>query len=86
MKNPKTQEAHILYELINKKQQGITERDFFYNGFRARLADLRNKHLLSIDSQNEEFVNSFGHKSWYSRYKLATNKRDAIRIYNQINK
>jgi hypothetical protein len=86
LKQPKTSLAHILYELIQQGKKGVTERDFYYNGFRSRLADLRNKHLLSIDSQSEEFVNTFGHKGYFTRHKLATNKRDAAKIYNQINK
>ena len=86
LKQPKTSLAHILHDLIIKGKQGITERDFHYNSFRGRLSDLRNKYLVSINSEHEEFVNTFGHKSYFSRYKLATNKRDAIKIYNALNK
>lgn len=84
LKDPKTTTAHILYELIMYKD-GVTERDFYYNGFRQRISELRRKHLLAIDSIPHEFTNKFGHKGVFSKYILRTPKKDAIKIYNQIN-
>ena len=84
MKDPKTTTAHILYELIMYKD-GVTERDFYYNGFRQRISELRRKHLVAIDSVPQEFTNKFGHKGVFSRYILRTKKNDALKIYNKIN-
>jgi hypothetical protein len=86
LKDPKTSLAHILYELIMQGKKGITERDFYYNGFRQRLSEIRNKHLISIKSEKQQFVNTFGHIGHFNRHKLATNKSDAIKIYNELNK
>lgn len=85
MKAPKTTTAHILYELIINKK-GVTERDFYYNGFRQRVSELRRKHLVVIDSVPEEFINKFGHKGVFSRYILSTPKKEAIKIYGDINR
>lgn len=83
---PKTSLAHILYELIMQGNKGITERDFYYNGFRQRMSEIRNKHLISVNSHREQFVNTFGHIGHFHRHILATNQSEAIDIYNEINK
>lgn len=86
LKDPKTSLAHILYELIMQGKKGVTERDFYYNGFRARLGKIKSHHLVSINTEREQFVNTFGHKGYFNRHKLATPKREAVKIYNALNK
>lgn len=86
LKDPKTSLAHILYELIMQGKKGVTERDFYYNGFRQRMSEIRNKHLISVKSDKEQFVNTFGHVGHFSRHKLATPKSEAVKIYNALNK
>lgn len=79
----KNQTAVILDSLI--KQNHISERDFNYNGFRARLSELR--QLIPIESQQVNYVNEFGHPSYYKQYSISKeNKPLAKKLFKQINK
>jgi hypothetical protein len=79
----KNQSAVILDSLI--RQNYISERDFNYNGFRARLSELR--QLIPIESQQVNYVNEFGHSSYYKQYSInKENKPLAKKIFKQINK
>ena len=83
MKPFKNQSAVILDSLI--KQKNISERDFNYNGFRARLSELR--QLIPIESEQINYVNEFGHSSYYKQYSISKeNKPLAKKLFKQINK
>jgi hypothetical protein len=79
----KNQSAVILHRLIRDKY--ISEQEFGYNGFRARLSELR--QLIDIESQQVNYVNEFGHSSYYKQYSISKeNKALAKKIFKQINK
>jgi hypothetical protein len=79
----KNQTAVILDSLIRQKH--ISERDFNYNGFRARLSELR--QLIPIESEQINYVNEFGHASYYKQYSISKeNKPLAKKLFKQINK
>jgi hypothetical protein len=83
MRTFKNQSAVILDSLI--KQKHISERDFNYNGFRARLSELR--QLIDIKGEQVNYVNEFGHSSYYKQYSISKeNKSLAKKIFKQINK
>lgn len=66
--HPTTVKAHILWLLIKNKT--ISERNTFYNGFRARIADLRNKHHLRIKGTPQNFTNRFNHSGIFYYYSI----------------
>ena len=79
----KNQTAVILDSLIKRKN--ISERDFNYNGFRARLSELR--QLIPIESKQINYINEFGHSSYYKQYSISKeNKSKAKKLFKQINK
>mgnify|MGYP000028188572 FL=1 len=79
----KNQTAVILDNLIKLKH--ISERDFNYNGFRARLSELR--QLIPIESKQINYINEFGHSSYYKQYSISKeNKSKAKKLFKQINK
>jgi hypothetical protein len=83
MRTFKNQTAVILDSLIKLKH--ISERDFNYNGFRARLSELR--QLIPIESKQINYVNEFGHSSYYKQYSISKeNKSKAKKLFKQINK
>ena len=83
MNQPKNQKAAILYKLI--VQDGLSERDTNYNGFRARISELN--ELISISYESKPFVSEFGHKNCYRwHYLRPMQKLEAMRIYKEINK
>jgi hypothetical protein len=83
MKPFKNQTAVILDSLI--KQKNISERDFNYNGFRARLSELR--QLIPIESKQVNYVNEFGHPSYYKQYSISKeNKSQAKKLLKKLNK
>lgn len=65
---PTTVITHVLWLLINNKR--ISERSTFYNGFRARIADLRNKYNLRIKGTPQNFTNRFNHSGIYHLYSI----------------
>jgi hypothetical protein len=79
----KNQTSVILDSLIRQKY--ISERDFNYNGFRARLSELRRQ--IPIESQQINYVNEFGHPSYYKQYSISKeNKTLAKKLFKHINK
>jgi len=79
---PNSQITDILLCLINS-DKGISERGFLYNGFRARISELR-KHLL-IKETIVSFKNTFGHSGAYKKHWLTnTEKKKAIRYYKSL--
>jgi hypothetical protein len=81
--NFKNQSAVILHRLI--RDNYISEQEFNYNGFRARLSELR--QLIPIESQQVNYVNEFGHASYYKQYSISKeNKPLAKKLFKQINK
>ena len=83
MKPPKTQTAAILERLI--KNRSVSEQDFGFNGYRARISELR--QLIPIETQKVSYTNQFGHSSYYHQHSLTKeNKKIAKEIYKKINK
>jgi len=79
----KNQTSVILHRLIRDKY--ISEQEFGYNGFRARLSELR--QLIPIESQQINYVNEFGHSSYYKQYSISKeNKSQAKQLLKKINK
>ena len=79
----KNQSAVILHRLI--RDNYISEQEFGYNGFRARLSELRQQ--IPIESQQINYVNEFGHPSYYKQYSISKeNKPLAKKLFKQINK
>jgi hypothetical protein len=81
---PQSQLAEVLYGLITEPE--ITERDFFQNGFRSRLTDLRNLGLQIRDRWKQK-KNKFKRPCRFKvHYLWSIEKRKAERIYQSINK
>jgi hypothetical protein len=79
----KNQSAVILHRLI--RDNYISEQEFGYNGFRARLSELR--QLIDIKGEQVNYVNEFGHSSYYKQYSISKeNKPLAKKLFKQINK
>jgi hypothetical protein len=79
----KNQSAVILHRLI--RDNYISEQEFGYNGFRARLSELR--QLIDIKGEQVNYVNEFGHSSYYKQYSISKeNKALAKKLFKQINK
>lgn len=82
---PKNQLAAVLRLLVIT--DGLSERDTKYNGFRARISNLKLKHHLNIQSIKESFVTDLGKLSSYSRHFIVSHcKNEAIELYFKINK
>ena len=80
---PTTQLTAVLSMLINCKE--VSERDTPFNGFRARIADLRNKHGLNVKNRAVKFVNQFNHKSEYNLYFIDRSAKPAAReLYKKL--
>jgi hypothetical protein len=83
MKTPKNQISEILYRLI--RDNYISEQEFGFNGYRARISELRQR--IPIESKKVNYVNQFGHSSYYHQHLLTKeNKKLAKEIYKEINK
>ncbi len=79
----KNQTAVILYRLI--RDNYISEQEFGYNGYRARISELRQR--IPIESKKVNYINEFGHPSYYHQHSLTKeNKTFAKELYKQINK
>jgi hypothetical protein len=82
MKAPTNQTAAILQSLI--RDSYVTEQEFCFNGFRARISELR--QLVTIDTQKVNYINQFGHSSYYNQHSLnKENKKLAKEVYEKIN-
>lgn len=82
MKKPNSQTTAILYGLI-KKNKGISERDFNFNGFRSRLSELRDH--LNIKEIFVPFKNQFNHKGQFKRHWITESEKvKAIRYYKAL--
>ena len=80
---PKNQISEILYRLI--RDNYISEQEFGFNGYRARISELRQR--IPIESKKVNYVNQFGHSSYYHEHLLTKeNKKLAKEIYKEINK
>lgn len=80
---PNNIKSHILNALI--KGRVISERDYSFNSFRARLSDLTSKHNLDIRYNWIKFKNGFGHPGMYREHYLPPEERDkAISEYLKI--
>jgi hypothetical protein len=83
MRTFKNQSSVILHRLI--RDNYISEQEFGYNGFRARLSELR--QLIDIKGEQVNYVNEFGHSSYYKQYSISKeNKPLAKKLFKQINK
>lgn len=79
----KNQTAVILYRLI--RDNYISEQEFGYNGYRARISELRQR--IPIESKKVNYVNEFGHSSYYNQHSITKeNKKLAKELYKEINK
>ncbi|MFY8127643.1 MAG: hypothetical protein ACOVMM_04650 [Chitinophagaceae bacterium] len=77
---PNSQTTAILKALISTK--GISERDTNYNGFRARISELRLDYSLPIKKKMIDFKNAFGRNSKYSFHFIEKeNKKQLIDLY-----
>lgn len=81
---PKSQTAEILFALITENE--ISEQQFFQNGFRSRLTELR-KLGLNIRDKWKHFKSKYGNQGQYkARYLWRSELPKAKRIYERINK
>jgi hypothetical protein len=79
----KNQTAVILHRLI--RDNYISEQEFGYNGYRARISELRQR--IPIESKKVNYINEFGHSSYYHQHSLTKeNKKIAKELYKEINK
>ena len=86
LSTPKTNKAEILYTLIQKGTVSIM--DFPYlSSFRTRISDLKLKDDLPLLRELKTIVNKFGNTYSYTIHILNPfHKRQAIKLYNEINK
>lgn len=88
IQKPTNNTAKVLLALIN--MQGVNERMFSLNGYRARLSNIRQalaKEGIRLRSVEKEFTNEFGRKGHFKQHFLSnTDKRKAVRIYKEVNK
>jgi len=76
---PKSQLTAILYNLIIRNE-GVSEKNFNYNGFRSRISELRDH--LTIKDTKVSFTNGFNHKNKFKRHWLdETEKKKAVKFY-----
>jgi hypothetical protein len=81
---PKSQLAEVLHALITEPE--ITERDFYQNGFRSRLTDIRNLGLMIRDKWKEK-PNKFHRRCRFKvHYLWNIEKKRAAKLYEKINK
>jgi len=84
MKSPTNQTAAILKEMI-LSERGVTEQDLRFNGFRARISEIR--QLIPLESELIKFTNQFGNASYFTQHSITPeNKIIAKEIYEKINK
>ena len=87
MKNlsePKNKTAKFLKALIEGKEVSI--KTFGESSMRSRISDLRNIHLMSIESLMIDAKNEFGNAYQYASYKLRSPKGAARKLYIILNK
>lgn len=82
----KNQRADVLRMLI-ESEDGLSERDTVFNGFRSRITELKRIPGLNIHTVREPFITQFGKKSNFNVHFLLEIEKDAaIAIYEKINK
>jgi hypothetical protein len=84
MTKPKTQIAEVLHLLLS---QDMTSLDIIMNGVlnpTAKISQLRAKGV-NILCNDVKHKNKFGRQMTYGRFTIL-NRREAAKIYNQINK
>lgn len=84
MTKPITQIAEVLYLLLQKE---MTSLDIIMHGVlnpTAKISQLRAKGV-NVLCKSLKHKNKFGRQINYGKFTIL-NKRDAVKIYNQINK
>lgn len=86
LSRPKNNKSEILYTLIQKGTVSIM--DFAYlSSFRSRISDLKLKDNLPLIRELKTVVNKFGNTYSYAIHRLNPfHKRQAIKLYNELNK
>ena len=80
---PKTTKGIVLKELLTRR--AISEQEIRFNGFRARISELRKKDLVNITDQWLPFVNRVGKKSHCKTYSIPVDDFDfAIQVYKKL--
>lgn len=81
---PTTQLQSVLYDLV-VCDKGIDEQTSGFNGFRARISELR-EHL-NIKETVVKFRNQFGRMSDYKKHWIANDeKKKATKLYLSLHK
>lgn len=85
LQKPTTQTEEVLYFLLTKHSINVSQmmRECGILNLTARIADLRNKHLLNIPCMKVETQNKFKRGITYGVWKLPDKKR-GIKIYKQL--
>lgn len=81
----RNQLASVLKMLL--ENESVSEQETPFNGFRARISDLRLKHHLEVKNTEVKFTNQFGRKSSFMKhYLLEIDKEKGVELYREINK
>jgi hypothetical protein len=78
--------AEVLYVIITKGSASIEEFSWMA-GFRTRISELNNKHLIPLLNTREKGRNKHGNQIWYKRHSLPIGDQNfALSVYDKINK
>lgn len=85
LNKPTTQKEEVLYYLLTQHTINVSQmmRDCGILNLTARIADLRNQHLLNIPCMKVESTNKFKRDISYGVWKLPDKKR-GVKIYKQL--
>lgn len=84
MKQPKTQQAEVLYLLLQGTQTTLTLTKYGICNPTSAMTHLRRKGV-TILCDNYKLLNKFGRPITYGKFNIL-NKTEATKIYNKINK